>query len=167
MNIKTVCKIFLAVSVIISVSGCGVNKPKRVYLAAPFFNEEEVKNVEYVESVLSEKGLSYFSPMRNEAEGEPGTLDWAERIFSMDKEEIDKADVVVALNYGSYGDTGTAWECGYAAGTGKPVILVHVYREGDSNLMLHCGSVTNVYLDELADYDFDSMPVYDYNGKMY
>ena len=140
--------------------------PKRVYLAAPFFNDTEVKNVEYVENVLSEKGLSYFSPMRRENKGEPGTKEWAYDIYEADITEIKNADVVVVLSYGNYDDSGTSWECGYAVGIGKPVVLVHIDRNGDSNLMMHCGGLTNIYLDELADYDFDSMPVYEYTGKM-
>ena len=137
-----------------------------VYLASPFFNETEIENVVYVEKILKDKGLTYFSPMRHKAKGEPGTLDWAKGIFEMDIDEIDKADAVVVLNYGSYSDSGTAWECGYATGIGKPVILVHVNRNGDSNLMMHCGSTTNIYLDELKDFDFETMPVYDYHGEM-
>ena len=140
---------------------------KKVYLAAPFFNDTELKNVEYAEKVLAEKGLSYYSPMRRPGKGEVGTLEWAYDIYEADRSEIENADVVVALCYGNYGDSGTSWECGYAVGIGKPVILVHTDRDGDSNIMLHCGSKTNIYLDELADYDFDTMPVYEYNGKMF
>ena len=140
--------------------------PKRVYLAGPFFNDEEVKNIELAESVCKEKGLEYFSPMRNSVDSEPGTSEWAKKIFEVDKEEIGKADVVVAMYYGNNSDSGTAWECGYASAIGKPVVLVHTHRDSDSNLMMHCGATTNIYLDELADYDFTTMPVYEYKGKM-
>ncbi len=164
----------LVLCTMIILSGCGKDNlafdkdtPPKVYLASPFFNEEELKNVEYVEGLLSEKGLPYYSPMRRENTGEPGTLEWAYDIYEADKTEIDNADVVVALCYGNYGDSGTSWECGYAVGIGKPVILVHVDRDGDSNLMMHCGSRTNIYLDELADYDFYSMPVHEFTGKMF
>lgn len=140
---------------------------KRIYLAGPFFNEEEIKNIEYAETVLRKKGVSIFSPMRHKAEGEPGTPEWARRIFEMDREEIVKSDAVIALYYGNSGDTGTAWECGYASATGKPVVLVHVKRDSDSNIMMHCGCATNIYLEDLKDYDFDAMPVYEYTGKMF
>ena len=161
-----VISIILA-TITLTLSGCTSDARKKVYLASPFFNETESKNVEYVEKILSKKGFSYFSPMRHEAEKEAGTIEWAREVFEVDKKEIDSADIVLALDYGNYGDTGTAWECGYAAGTGKPVILVHTDRDGDSNLMVFCSGVTNIYLDELADYDFDNMPSYDYEGKMY
>ena len=139
-----------------------------IYLAGPFFNETEIKNIEYAEQVLKQKGFSYFSPMRHEERSEePGTPAWARKLFEMDKAEIEKSDIVVALYYGSNSDSGTAWECGYAYAIGRPVVLVHVNREADSNLMLHCGCRTNTYLDELEQFDFDAMPLQEFEGKMY
>ncbi|MBR3305514.1 MAG: nucleoside 2-deoxyribosyltransferase [Christensenellaceae bacterium] len=140
---------------------------KRIYLAGPFFNDEEIKNIEYAEAVLKGKGLSFFSPMRHKADGKPGTPDWAGNVFVMDRNEIDRADAVIALYYGNTGDTGTAWECGYASAIGKPVVLVHVYRDADSNIMMHCGCTTNIYIEDLKDFDLDLMPVYEYTGKMF
>ena len=84
----------------------------------------------------------------------------------MSRDEIVKADAMVTLYYGNYSDSGTAWECGYAAAEGIPVILVHVNENSDPNLMLHTGSTTNIYLKDLADYDFETMPVYPYEGDM-
>ena len=105
--------------------------------------------------------------MRHKVDAEEGTPEWANKIFELDRGEIDKADAVAALYYGSNGDTGTAWECGYAAAKGIPVVLVHMRQDGDSNLMMHCGCRTNIRLKDLADYDLRSMPVYEFRGKMY
>lgn len=140
---------------------------RNIYLAGPFFNDTEIANIEKAEEVLTERGLSFFSPMRHTVDAEPGTTEWADGIFEMDRGEIEKADAVVAMYYGSNSDSGTAWECGYATAIGKPVILVHVNEDGDSNLMMHCGSTTNIFLKDLAAYDFDTMPVYEYEGKMF
>ena len=159
--------LIISATITVLLAGCKSDDPKRVYLASPFFNETELKNVEYVESILSEKGIPYYSPIRYEAKNKKGTIEWAREIFEIDKAEIDNADIVIALDYGNYGDTGTAWECGYAAGIGKQVILVHTDRDGDSNLMMFCAGTTNIYLDELAEYDFENMPVHEYEGKMY
>lgn len=164
---KTVLTIVILL-MMLGLAGCRKETAvKSVYLAGPFFDDTEIQNIEYAEKVLSEKGLSYFSPLRYTGKNEYGTSEWAYEIFETDKAEIEKADVVVALNYGNYSDSGTAWECGYAAGIGKPVILVHTDRNGNSNLMMHCGATTNIYLDDLAGYDFNTMPVYDYTGKMF
>ncbi len=143
------------------------NTNKQVYLAGPFFNEDEIRNIEYAESVLAKRGFSFFSPMRHDADAEPGTTEWARQLFTMDVEEIRRADMVVALYYGAAGDTGTAWECGYAAAIGKSVVLVHVKEAGDSNLMMHCGCTTNIRLADLETYDFRTMPVHAFEGKMY
>lgn len=139
---------------------------KRVYLAGPFFNETEVKNIEKAESVLEGRGFDLFSPMRHEVRTDPGSVQWARDIFEMDRSEIDKADVVVMLYYGVYSDSGTAWECGYAYAKGVPVVVVHVDETADSNLMVHMGCVTNISLGDLATYDFDALPRYEYTGDM-
>ena len=139
----------------------------KIYLAGPFFNEEEVRNIEYAEQVLQKKGLDYFSPMRHEERTEePGTFAWAKKLFEMDRQAIDEADALVVLYYGNYSDTGTAWECGYAYAKEKPVVLVHVKDDADSNLMMHCGCLANIRLHELKDYDFNKMPAAEYSGKM-
>ena len=139
----------------------------KIYIAGPFFNETEIKNIEYTEQILTEKDLSFFSPMRHEErDEEPNTPAWARKLFEMDRNAIDDCDAMIVLYYGNYSDTGTAWESGYAYAKGKPVILVHAGGE-DSNLMMHCGCRTNISLEELRSYDFDAMPAYDYNGKMF
>ena len=139
----------------------------RVYLAGPFFHAAEIKNIEYAERVLAERGLEFFSPMRHEVRDEdPGTTAWARKIFAMDRDAIGKADVVVALYYGNYSDSGTAWECGYACALGKSVVLVHADETADANIMMHCGCLANITLRELAEYDFETLPAREYTGRM-
>lgn len=139
---------------------------KRVYLAGPFFNETEVKNIEYAESVLAARGFDLFVPMRHEVRTETGTVQWARDIFEMDRSEIDKADLVVMLYYGVYSDSGTAWECGYAYAKGVLVVVVHADETADSNLMVHIGCATNISLGDLETFDFGSLPRYEYTGDM-
>ena len=139
---------------------------KRIYIAGPFFNETEISNIETAEAVLARRGYEYFSPMRHTVDEEPGSVAWARGIFEMDRENLDASDVIVMLYYGNYSDSGTAWECGYAYAKGIPVVLVHV-DDADSNLMLHIGSTTNVRMEDLETYDFDALPRYEYEGKMF
>ena len=49
---------------------------------------------------------------------------WARQVFLEDIKAIQDCDKVVCLYYGLYSDSGTAWECGYAYGIGKPVELL-------------------------------------------
>ena len=170
---KRLAVFILSALLILSLSACGGADPgehgtpiNNIYLAGPFFNEEEIENIEYAESVLEGRGLTLFSPMRHSVDGEVRTTEWSDKIFEMDRKEIEKTDAVVAIYYGNYSDTGTAWECGYAYAIGKPVILVHVDAANDSSLMLHSSCTTNILLSDLADYDFETLPEYEYEGAM-
>ncbi len=139
----------------------------KIYLAGPFFNGEELKNIEKAENILMSRGFSVFSPRLNEIETKGSSQQswWSKETFLNDKRFIDWADCVVMLYYGGYSDSGTAWECGYAYGTNKPVVVVHLGK--DSNLMIHEGCHTNISLDELEEYDFEMMPAKPYRGKMF
>ena len=139
----------------------------KIYLASPFFNDEELKNVKKAEEILMKRGFQVFSPRLNEVRNDENTQSalWSKETFMNDKRFIDWADVVVMLYYGGYSDSGTAWECGYAYGTHTPVVVVHLGN--DSNLMVHEGNHSNIKLEDLATYDFDKMPALPYNGKMF
>ncbi len=137
----------------------------KIYLASPFFNEEELNNVKTAERILRQRGFTVFSPRENEVRDEtPFTPAWSLETFQNDRRFLDWADAVVMLYYGGYSDSGTAWECGYAYATHKPVIVVHFSEQ--SNLMIHEGSHANITLGELADYDFETMPPKKWTGNM-
>lgn len=139
----------------------------KIYLASPFFNNEELKNVKKAEEILMKRGFQVFSPRLNEVRTDENTQSalWSKETFMNDRRFIDWADAVVMLYYGGYSDSGTAWECGYAYGTHTPVVVVHLGN--DSNLMVHEGSHSNIKLEDLATYDFEKMPSLPYNGKMF
>ena len=139
----------------------------KIYLASPFFNDEELKNVKKAEEILMKRGFQVFSPRLNEVRTDENTQSalWSKETFMNDRRFIDWADAVVMLYYGGYSDSGTAWECGYAYGTHTPVVVVHFGN--DSNLMVHEGSHSNIQLEDLATYDFNKMPSLPYNGKMF
>lgn len=138
----------------------------RVYLASPFFNEKEMEPLKEVEQILTDKGLKVFSPRKNQMDHlESGTQHWSVATFTNDKKFIDWAEIVVGVYHGNYSDSGTAFELGYAYGTNKPVIVVHVGN--DSNLMIHEGAHANLSVDELREYDFEAMPSSFYQGEMF
>ena len=41
-----------------------------IYIASPFFNEEEERNLTFVETTLRKRGYDIFSPRENEDRGE-------------------------------------------------------------------------------------------------
>lgn len=139
----------------------------KIYLAGPFFNEEELKNIKIAEKILFKRGFDLFSPRLNEVRTDAQAQQslWSKETFMNGRRFIDWADVMVMLYYGAYSDSGTAWECGYAYATNKPVIVVHL--GDDSNLMVHEGCHTNITMDELEEYDFNMMPFKPYSGKMF
>ena len=99
-----------------------------IYIAGPFFTDEErafLKIViESVKEVFSNEEL--FIPMEHFIpNGENlSNNEWAEAVFKMDVEALNKCDRVVAAYLGLRSDTGTAWEIGYAYAKGIPVTLV-------------------------------------------
>ena len=138
----------------------------KVYVASPFFNQEEIGLVNRVAAILKEKGLQTFLPMENQLDHlEAGSRHWSIEIFMNDLKFINWADIVVAIYHGNYSDSGTAWELGYAYAHGKPVIVVHVGE--NSNLMVHEGAHANLTLEQLENYDFNKMESSFYTGDMF
>ena len=140
---------------------------RKIYLASPFFNDRETGCLERAEQILRKRGYEVFSPREHNLPDEiAGTASWSRRTFQVDREGIEGADCIVLLYWGNYSDSGTAWECGYAYAIGKPVLVVQLGES--SNLMVHEGSHTNLNgVEELEAYDFETMPVLKYTGKMY
>jgi nucleoside 2-deoxyribosyltransferase len=136
------------------------------YIASPFFNEEELENVKYVEQLLDQRGYSYFSPRLHEVDAEPGTDEWARKIVEIDIKAADVSRAMLVIYYGTNSDSGTAFEQGRFFETGRPVVVVHASRDAVANLMNTCGATTNVFLDELGTYDLDSLPVHSFKGEL-
>ena len=137
-----------------------------VYLSSPFFNEEELKNVQAVEKVLDDQGLTYFSPRLNKIDSEVGSYEWGKEIFDADIKAADEAAMMIVVYYGNYSDSGTSFEQGYFYHTGKPVVVVHARRDESSNIMNVYGATTNIYLDELADTDLRNPEKKNFEGSL-
>lgn len=98
----------------------------KIYLASPLFTECEKRNVGDYAAHLRSQGHEVYVPMEHQIEDAwsiPNHV-WARMVFEEDRQAINECDTVVCLYYGLYSDSGTAWECGYAYGIGKPVELV-------------------------------------------
>ena len=123
----------------------------KVYLASPFFNDEENKYYEKMITMLRNEGHKVFVPKEHEI---PNAWDlpnavWGENVFAVDVLGIQKCDVVVVLNHGMYSDSGTAWECGYAYALGKDVVNV-LCGEGNYSLMMLNGCNTYIKFDDFS-----------------
>lgn len=99
-----------------------------IYIAGPFFTDEERDFLKIVIESTKEffPDEELFIPMEHFIpNGENlSNNEWAEAVFKMDVEALNKCDLVVAAYLGLYSDTGTAWEIGYAYAKGIPVTLI-------------------------------------------
>lgn len=112
-------------------------RPKKVYLAGPFFTLSQRWLVNEVKAILEDEGHEVFSPVHNVG------LSEGHDFVSADLEALDKSDLVFALL--SDFDAGTIFEVGYARRKGLPVIgfceLV------DSRLTMLLGSDCQIFRD--------------------
>lgn len=145
---------------------------KNIYLAGPFFDEEQIDRVSRLEMLLASHPQigEVFSPRKHQHEEyEMFSPAWQTVTYQGDVQAIDDADVVVAIvDYvDDQVDSGTAWEIGYAHATGHPIILFKE-KPGSVNLML--GKSLTAFLtkeSQLAEYDFDQLPSIPYDGEMF
>jgi nucleoside 2-deoxyribosyltransferase len=132
----------------------------KVYLASPFFNEEENNVYHNVIDILrGQENIDLFVPKEHTI---PNAWDlcnrvWAENVFAVDLLALQKADVVVVLNFGMYSDSGTAWECGYAYALGKKVVNVCVGYDKAFSLMMLNGTNCVVSLADLSLWTLEEM----------
>ena len=108
----------------------------RVYLAGPFFNEEQIERIDYIEDLLDRLGFDIFSPRQASRIKPNCTKEDMIKTFNGNIDNIDKSDFVLAILDGN--DTGTMFECGYAYSKKIPVLYFNETRPADKgpNLML-------------------------------
>ncbi|MGF7436601.1 nucleoside 2-deoxyribosyltransferase [Lentilactobacillus senioris] len=144
---------------------------KNIYLAAPFFSDEQNERVTRVEEALAANPTvgEVFSPRKNQLEQyEMGTKKWAQEIFKYDTSKIDWCDVVVAVvDFDDDDvDSGTAFEIGYAYSTNKPLVIFHE-KDTILNLMVSESLKAHLTTDkQLQDYNFEDLPSVPYDGKV-
>ena len=90
----------------------------KIYLAGPLFTSPERDWNDGLAARLTAGGHDVYLPQAHPALERTGRA-----IFQKDLEGLDWADGVVAIMDGADPDSGTAWECGYTYGRGKPVVL--------------------------------------------
>lgn len=98
----------------------------KVYLASPFFNKKEKEVKEKVRQHLIDVGFELHDPQTpsSPSSWEKDNPTWGAYTFNKDIESIQDSACVVAIDWGLYGDCGTAWEIGYAYALNKPVLVL-------------------------------------------
>ena len=99
-----------------------------IYIAGPFFTDKEKAFLKIVIESVKEicPNEELFIPMEHFiSDGENlSNNEWAEAVFKMKVEALNKCNRVVAAYLGLRSDTGTAWEIGYAYAKNIPVSLI-------------------------------------------
>ena len=99
-----------------------------IYIAGPFFTDKERTFLKIVIESIKEicPNEELFIPMEHFiSDGENlSNNEWAEAVFKMKVEALNKCNRVVAAYLGLRSDTGTAWEIGYAYAKNIPVSLI-------------------------------------------
>ena len=105
----------------------------KVYLAGPFFNEEQIERINFIEDLLESLDFDIFSP-RQASKIKPGaTMQDMLDTFRGNVDGIEEADFVLAIL--DENDSGTLFECGYSYRK-TPVLYFNETREKGPNLML-------------------------------
>lgn len=106
----------------------------KLYLAGPWFNEDQNEREQRVKAALRSKGFEVFSP-REASELKPNaSKEDQQKVFEIDINGIKDADAVFAITNGK--DMGTLFECGYAYANKVPIIYFAENLTGQFNLML-------------------------------
>lgn len=138
-----------------------------IYIAAAFNGKDDKdterkrENCKKLKEILEYKpGVNIYAPweLRFPNAWDYPNSEWGLMVFAADIANLEKADIVVSLNYGRLDPTaGTAWECGYAFAKGKKVIMVEMTDEPMS-LMCSNGCYARVKgLEGIRNYDFIAM----------
>lgn len=104
-----------------------------VYIAGPWFTDEQLEIIEKIKEVLDRQGVDYFSPKDSNL-FEPG--DDPKDILNGNLEAVYEAQFVVAVTDGK--DVGTMFEAGYAYAHAIPILYLWLgYQPGMKfNIML-------------------------------
>ena len=124
----------------------GSEKIGQIYLAAPLFTRGEIAFNLELHQYLTKEGYNIFLPQKEckEANGKD--------IYKICLHGLKSSKIVIAVLDGADADSGTCWECGYAASRDIPIIAVRTdFRlSGDTrgfNAMLYY-SATKVIIND-------------------
>lgn len=142
----------------------------KIYLASPFFKEDQIERISYIEQVLDENNIQYFSPRKEFVVKPDATKEDRKKGFLGNCNAIDNSSYIIAVTDGK--DMGTIWECGYAYGQGKPIIyFAETLGDNPFNLMLAESGITVCKSREelnhtLHNLIYDIFPLDNYKGDI-
>ncbi len=106
----------------------------KVYIASPFFNEEQLERVQFIENTLKELDYDFFSPRLDTYVKPDSTHEERLKAFQDNLKGINDADFVLAVTDGK--DVGTIFEAGYAYEHTPILYFAETLGDKPFNLML-------------------------------
>lgn len=143
-----------------------------IYIAGPFFTDKEravkARIKEHLEALCELAGS--FAVADPQSDGNFESWEdynpvWGFNVWEKDLKLLDNCDYVVAIDWGLYGDCGTAWEIGYAFAKRKEVIVIApaesltrphsvMVANGSENFITEQRFLAITDLDDLVDCDY-------------
>lgn len=107
----------------------------KIYIASPFFNEEQLERVKHIEGMLRMYDFDYFSPRTDTYVKPDSNAIEKQAAFNENVKAIENAYAVIAVTDGK--DVGTMFEAGYAYAKDVPIIyFAETLGDKPFNLML-------------------------------
>lgn len=141
-----------------------------IYLAGPFFSDEQIERIAQVETALTANPTvdSFYSPRHHQHSNyEMFSSGWAQEVYERDMKELASAEQVVAILDFEHQtiDPGTAYELGVATIMDKPIIIFQE-ETVPTNLMITQSLHSYVKTFEaIQAYDFKMLPKSAYKGE--
>lgn len=147
-----------------------INSKGKVYLASPWFNDEQFERCEWLRDTLIDLGFNVFSPKDENLVIPDADLDWREQAFKGNINAINDCSFLIAITNGK--DMGTIFECGHAYSIGKPIVYFAEGLNGQFNLMLaqsgkHVITSREQLVEDFKKVEFLNSLYYNLNFKEY
>lgn len=114
-------------------------KIKKIYLAAPWFNEQQDELEKFAYKALTEAGFEVFRPREESLVKPTDPHSVRQAGFESNKLGIMRCDAVLSITTGK--DMGTLFDTGFAHAHGKPIIYFAPGLKNGFNLMLAMSAV--------------------------
>jgi len=143
---------------------------KKIYLASPWFNEEQAERQERIYQLLLELGYEVFNPKIESLIDLNSSQDHMSQTLIGNLRGIENADLVVALVNKPY-DSGTVWEAGYAHGRTPVIYYVENLNGKPFNLMLaktgkFAGNMDMLAMQLALQDTWELKEMYDFDGAV-
>lgn len=132
-------------------------KKLKIYLASPWFNDEQHEREEFVKETLRSKGYEVLSPLEMSECMPNASKQERKKSFLMNINMMLDSDIIFAITDGK--DTGTIWEAGFINGYNVSQILLNQDKRekigNEKKVIYYCetlnGNPFNLMLAESAD----------------